>query len=158
MLVIAVPSASRLVCKPSASAHASESLPASVMKMPANPASSAAFAQSISVAGGESGSVENASAILAMVVVPFDKDMAQFHRQRRPSRRRGRRLREPATEGALRERVIRILVLFARAERLPNSRSGVQGEREDTMKGLGLGILSGLLLISMARPGFAKDL
>jgi len=35
---------------------------------------------------------------------------------------------------------------------------GVQGEREDTMKGLGLGILSGLLLISMARPGFAKDL
>src|SRR5271168_2941349 len=67
MLVIAVPSLIRLVWSPSASEHASESLFASVMKTPEKPASSAARAHSISRAGGLSGSIVHASAILAMI-------------------------------------------------------------------------------------------
>src|SRR5262249_22742459 len=85
MLVIAVPSVTRLVCRPSARAQANESLPASVMNTPANPASSAVFAQSTSVAGGESGRVEKASATLAMAVDPFTQELAQFHHRPRPS-------------------------------------------------------------------------
>src|SRR5277367_4058993 len=68
MLVIAVPSVTRLVLKPIPSEHASESLLASVMKTPSKPASSAARAHSIIVGRGLSGMIEKASAILAMMV------------------------------------------------------------------------------------------
>src|SRR5271155_3051753 len=69
MFVIAVPSLIRLVCRPSASEHASESLFASVMKTPEKPASSAARDHSIRRAGGLSGRIVQASAILAMVKI-----------------------------------------------------------------------------------------
>src|SRR6202161_4272954 len=71
MLVIAVPSLIRLVCSPSASEQASESLFASVMKTPEKPASSAARDHSIRRAGGLSGRIVQASAVLAMANVPF---------------------------------------------------------------------------------------
>src|ERR1700691_4299600 len=67
MFAIAVPSLIRLVCRPSASEHASESLFASVMKTPEKPASSAARDHSSRRAGGLSGSIVQASAVLAMV-------------------------------------------------------------------------------------------
>src|SRR5271168_3462400 len=69
IFVIAVPSLIRLVCRPSASEHASESLFASVMKTPEKPASSAARDHSIRRAGGLSGRIVQASAILAMVKI-----------------------------------------------------------------------------------------
>src|SRR5580658_8688179 len=69
MFAIAVPSLIRLVCSPSASEHASESLFASVMKTPEKPASSAARDHSIRRAGGLSGRIVQASAILAMVKI-----------------------------------------------------------------------------------------
>src|SRR5215472_3032892 len=69
MFEIAVPSVTRRVLIPSASEQAIASLPPSVMKTPASPASSAALVHSISVGGGESGSVEKASAIFAISVI-----------------------------------------------------------------------------------------
>src|SRR5271155_756155 len=71
MFVIAVPSLIRFVLNPSASEHASESLFASVMKTPEKPASSAARDHSIRRAGGLSGRIVQASAVLAMVNIPF---------------------------------------------------------------------------------------
>src|SRR5271156_849025 len=69
MFVIAVPSLIRLVWRPSASEQAIESLFASVMKTPEKPASSAARDHSIRRAGGLSGRIVQASAILAMVKI-----------------------------------------------------------------------------------------
>src|SRR5579862_4961335 len=79
MFVIAVPSLIRLVLSPSASEHASESLFASVMKTPEKPASSAARDHSINRAGGLSGSIVQAIAILAMMKFLSTDFTRHFH-------------------------------------------------------------------------------
>src|SRR5580704_16068521 len=79
MFVIAVPSLMRLVWSPSASAHAIESLFASVMKTPAKPASSAARDHSIRRTGGLSGRIVQASAMLAIRFFPFVRIHGHSH-------------------------------------------------------------------------------
>src|SRR5580658_4549277 len=79
MFAIAVPSLIRLVCRPSASEQASESVFASVMKTPEKPASSAARDHSSRRAGGLSGSIVQASAVLAMVNFLLSDLRRHFH-------------------------------------------------------------------------------
>src|SRR6266851_5251482 len=72
MFEIAVPSLIRLVLRPSARAVAIASLPPSVMKTPASPASSACLVHSMRVSGGQSGRAAKATANCAIdLSLPF---------------------------------------------------------------------------------------